>query len=102
MISKISSNFVMDLPGSSPGDITGFTRNVTGTATALFSSSTPCLSVVLIGKSTNTQPVYFGGSDAQYMYVKPDEMICISISDASKVYFKGTSGDVLQGHLFVQ
>lgn len=101
MVSKITSNLVMDLPGSPPSNLTGFTRNLSPTPTALFPNTTPCLAVVVVGGLQNTEPAYIGGADSQYMFVKAGEMIQIWISDASKLYIRGRSGDVLNGHILV-
>ena len=100
MLSKITSNLVMDLPGSSPGNITGFTINLSPTAVPLFPNPTPCLAVVLVGGLNNTAIAYVGGSDAQYMLIKAGEMLQIVISDAAKIYVRGNNGDQLNGHLF--
>jgi len=77
---------------SQPTDITPVDISVTTTATALFGSSTPNKSAILLADSQNTDVIYVGNSTNQLFPLSAGAYLKTEIDDLAKIYVKSASG----------
>ena len=82
-----------------PSDIFGWQKLVNTLPEPIFTSSVPCVAVIIQADSHNTGIVYVGGADAQNIPLAPGDELEMAVDNANKIYVRGNLFDRVYGHV---